>query len=75
MNSNGTGRDEHWAMRHADDNVLLLALCREILGFMDSTSGAFHFMENEVDVLSGCCYFTLVFSFCSLFSQVFVQVS
>lgn len=38
MNSSGTGWDEHWAMRHADDNVLLLALCRDILGFMVSTS-------------------------------------
>lgn len=62
-------------MRCADDNVLLLALCREILGFMESTSGAFHIMENEVDVLSSCSYITLVFPFCSLFFQVFIQVN
>lgn len=62
-------------MRCSDDHVLLLALCREILGFMESTSGAFHFIENEEDALRGCCYFTLVFSFCSFFSQVFIQVN
>lgn len=73
--AHGTGWDEHWAMRYADDNVLCLGLCREILGFTESTSGAFHFLENEVDILSGCCYFTSMFSFCSLFFQVFTQVN
>lgn len=70
--SHGTGWDELWATRHADDNVYSWhGADKYHLWIYISTSGTSHFIENEVDILSGCCYFPLVFSFCSFFPSIY----